>query len=239
MPYREGQVKFAPGTIDRSQISAAIELISSTNILAYTAPDLPVNKSPNGISSSSSSSFRSADDSDIPNYTPITSPSTSSRDESPVSVEPNTPSYFDAATRAKLSARSSASSSQSKDSTPPIPQRALLHTKSHPNLGRERPQSKMTLPPISISTMNNSRIGQEPFNTLPESSHPFGKELEQVNEVAEEFTRSVRDEEEEILLNKGLKKFAVEDYIFEIQDLYTTYFGDERGRSQLSSNDWI
>ncbi|EAS33711.3 uncharacterized protein CIMG_04735 [Coccidioides immitis RS] len=239
MPFREGQVKFAPGTIDRSRISPAIELISSTNVLAYTAPDLPSTKSPNGLSSSSSSSFRSADDLDVPNFTPITSPATSTRDESPVSTEPSLPPYFESTKRPKPSARSSASSSRSKDATPPIPQRALLHTKSQPNLGREGPPSKMTLPPISLNNPASSRVNYEPYNTLPESTHPFMKELEQVNEVAEEFTRGVRDEEEEILLNKGLKKFAVEDYIFEIQDLYQTYFGDELGERQPMGGAWI
>ncbi|WEW58806.1 hypothetical protein PRK78_004274 [Emydomyces testavorans] len=238
MPFREGQVKFAPGTIDRSQISPAIELISSTNVLAYTAPDLPVNKSSNGVASSSSSSFRSADDLDVPSFTPITSPAVSSRDESPVSAERNVSSYFDSSKRPKPSVRSSASSSISKDNTPPIPQRALLHTKSHPNLGREGP-SKMPLPPISLNNLVNSRVNQEPYNTLPESAHPFVKELEQVNEVVEEFARGVRDEEEEILLNKGLKKFAVEDYIFEIQELYETYFGNDLSPQQPAGAAWI
>ncbi|EEP81911.1 predicted protein [Uncinocarpus reesii 1704] len=237
MPFREGQVRFAPGTIDRSQISPAVELLSSTNILAYTAPDLPINKRPNALSSSSSSS-RSADDLDIPNYTPITSPATSSRDESPISPEPGIPSYFDSMKRPKPSARSSASSSQSKDGTPPIPQRALLHTKSQPNLGREAPP-KITLPPISLHSSGVSRVNQEPYNTFSESSHPFMRELEQVNEVAEELTRGIRDEDEELLLHKGLKKFAVEDYIFEIQDLYLTYFGDDLSRQQPASAAWI
>ncbi|KAI1925885.1 hypothetical protein LOZ65_002696 [Ophidiomyces ophidiicola] len=240
MPFREGQVRFAPGTIDRSQISAAVELLSSTNVLAYTAPDLPGKQSPNGLSSSSSSSsFRSADDVDASNFTPATSPAVSSRVESPVSTEPSLPSYFNSSKQSKPSARSSASSSQSKDSTPPIPQRALLHTKSHPNLGRDPSTPKSMLPPISLNHPDGSRINQEPYNTLPESAHPFGKELAQVNEVAEEFTRSVRDEEEEILLNKGLIKYRVEDYIFEIQDLYETYFGDEWSERQQPTSAWI
>ena len=60
------------------------------------------------------------------------------------------------------------------------------------------------------------------FNGPADPNHPFGKELAQVNEVAEEFgaTQMLIDEEEQELLNKGLKKFAVSDYLDEIADLY-------------------
>lgn len=65
-------------------------------------------------------------------------------------------------------------------------------------------------------------------HSAPRASHPFRKELEQVNEVVEEFggVVPVPDEEEQILLSKGLKKFSVDDYLYEIEDLYLTYFGD-------------
>jgi hypothetical protein len=51
--------------------------------------------------------------------------------------------------------------------------------------------------------------------------HPFGKELAQVNEVAEEFgvTKPMVDEEERILMAKGLQKFGAADYLAEIQGL--------------------
>jgi hypothetical protein len=55
-----------------------------------------------------------------------------------------------------------------------------------------------------------------------ESNHPFGKELEQVNELAEEFGVSdvaVFDEEED-LVSHGLMKFGAEDYVTEIQGLF-------------------
>lgn len=61
------------------------------------------------------------------------------------------------------------------------------------------------------------------------SSHPFGKELEQVNEVAEEF--GVRDdlfeEEEQLLKERGLLKFEVQDYISEIEGLFGGVFEDK------------
>jgi len=73
------------------------------------------------------------------------------------------------------------------------------------------------------------------FNSS-EGSHPFGKELEQVNEVAEDFgvSDSVLDEEEQLLRRKGLKKFGVVDYMMEIEDLYGGVFEDK-----LTQTAWI
>ena len=70
------------------------------------------------------------------------------------------------------------------------------------------------------------------------SPHPFGKELAQVNEVAEEFgaTARILDEEEQDLLNKGLHKFRVEDYLDEIAGLYGGIFDDKLGPI---ANPWI
>jgi len=66
------------------------------------------------------------------------------------------------------------------------------------------------------------------FTGAVDAVHPFGKELAQVNEVAEEFgaVASVLDEEEELLLSKGLYKFGVDDYINEIQALYGGIYED-------------
>lgn len=68
--------------------------------------------------------------------------------------------------------------------------------------------------------------------------HPFSKELEQVNEVVEEFggTR-VLDEEELILRDKGLRKFTVDEYLVEIEDFYGSVFDDRRG--PIASGTWL
>jgi hypothetical protein len=70
------------------------------------------------------------------------------------------------------------------------------------------------------------------------SPHPFGKELAQVNEVAEEFGATARllDEEEQEILSKGLHKFGVEDYLDEIAGLYGGIFDDKLGPM---SKPWI
>lgn len=74
-------------------------------------------------------------------------------------------------------------------------------------------------------------------NRIPDvTPHPFGKELEQVNEVAEEFGAMMGDDEERALMSKGYHKFSVEDYLFDIQELHDSIFGDEvRPAGQL----WI
>lgn len=69
------------------------------------------------------------------------------------------------------------------------------------------------------------------FNTSADLSHPFGKELAQVNEIAEEFGATARllDEEEQEMMSKGLCKFNVEDYLDEIAGLYGGIFEDQLG----------
>ncbi|PGH03764.1 hypothetical protein AJ80_08634 [Polytolypa hystricis UAMH7299] len=236
IPHREGQTRLKPGTIKRNNISLPVQLLSTTNQLVYTAPDLRPSPS-SALSpkpSSSSSSLGSAEDSDTSSFmrsisSPITSPEISSDEVSPVGPEPNhLSSFFESHKRTRTStssvSRSRSSASSSSAESPMIPQRALSHTKqSHQELARQRSRSKMAPPPTSLTNTHALH------SSLDSTPHPFGKELEQVNEVAEEFggAHAVLDEEERILMTKGLFKFTAEDYLVEIQDLYRSIFGDE------------
>jgi hypothetical protein len=69
-----------------------------------------------------------------------------------------------------------------------------------------------------------------PIEAMAPQSHPFGNELAQVSELAEEYGGQVRmdhiDEEEQDLLRRGLYKFRAEDYMSEIQGLFVAAFGD-------------
>ncbi|KKZ62174.1 hypothetical protein EMCG_03312 [[Emmonsia] crescens] len=313
MPYREGQPKFAAGTIKRKEISLPVQLVSSTNLLAYNAPDLPKSKSNSNNSSkppqsdqlpelkkstvspanSSSSSFRSGSDSDVANSsspssssssipspshgsgTPITSPELSAEEVSPILPEPNHLSgYFDSPKRSKTHHYNRSSTSSSLSQTPKLPHRSLSHTKrSHQELARQRSLSRGSVSPppptttslthsqsnsnshsinrtLSTHSTRSSRLSQERLRQVPESSaftstsistppHPFGKELEQVNEVAEEFAtvqHAVIVEEEQMLVQRGLYKFEVEEYIMEIEGLYRAFFDDVVGYSSSSSS---
>lgn len=65
-------------------------------------------------------------------------------------------------------------------------------------------------------------------STIEEETHPFGKELEQLNEVAEEFGGVVRDAQYDadvaIIQEKGLGIFCAADYLSEIQPLFSNAY---------------
>ncbi|KAL2868692.1 uncharacterized protein BJX67DRAFT_348961 [Aspergillus lucknowensis] len=232
MPYREGQVKFSSGTIKRGKISAPVELLSTTNMLAYNAPDLHSHSA----SSSSTSSLQSPDESDLPfNQRAYPSPLTTP-DDSP--VEPNPLSgYFPKRSATVTSHPRASTSTTSSTDAPMVPKRALSHTKrTHQELARQRSLSRMSPPPLHANRSNpQARPAYDNYNTEP---HPFGKELEQVNEVVEEFGGApLFDEEERILHHKGLKKYSVDDYLVEIEDLYGSIFNDRLG--PIASTSWL
>jgi len=67
------------------------------------------------------------------------------------------------------------------------------------------------------------------FSHKPDVNHPFGAELAQVNELAEDFgvqDITVWDEEEQFLMEHGLQRFTVDDYVNEIQGLFGGVFDD-------------
>lgn len=233
MPYRgEGHVRFNSGSIKRSNISGPVQLISTTNMLAYNAPDIHSN-------SSSASSLRSGDDFDAVSphsySSSITTPDVSPHDSIP--VDANAASYFPKRSVTMTSHPRSSTTSSSSNEAPLVPQRALSHTKrSHQELARKRSQHRMSPPPLAAPRSNPTiRASQDVF--FPET-HPFSKELEQVNEVAEEFGAThVMDEEEMVLHRKGLKKFTVDDYLTEIEDLYGSIFDDRLG--PISMGPWL
>lgn len=228
MPYREAH-KFS-GPINRDKISAPVELLSTTNMLAYNAPDI------HSATSSSTSSLQSPDDSEL-SFTqrsfgsPLTTP-----DESP--IEPNPlPSYFPKRSATITSHPRSSTSTASSTEAPLVPKRALSHTKrTHQELARQRSLSRLSPPPLnSLRSTSSSRPVHDSYKAEP---HPFSKELEQVNEVVEEFGGArILDDEELILRDKGLMKFTADDYLVEIEDLYGSIFDDYLG--SIGSGAWL
>ncbi|KAJ5502501.1 hypothetical protein N7463_005375 [Penicillium fimorum] len=231
MPYRgEGHVRLNSASIKRSNISGPVQLLSTTNMLAYNAPDINPVKS---AGSSSASSLGSRDDSETA-FSPqsyassMSSPDISPHGCSPIDANPMT-SYFPKRMGTVTSHPRSSTSSSSTTDAPLVPKRALSHTKrSHQELAHSRSISRMSPPPLNATRSTPTiRASQEFFQAEP---HPFGKELEQVNEVAEEFGGfNMLDDEERILYSKGLKKFSVEDYLVEVEELYGSIFEDTRG----------
>jgi len=221
---RGTSVKYPPGTINRTLISLPTELISTTNVQALTAPDI------RSVSGSSSGSISSGNDSDFSTIDRSFLTSAGNDNSSMDSSGPATPvtptaddhkSFFDL----KLTTPILPSIASPTLETPIIPQRALSHSKkAHVELSRKRSIQRMSPPPNSIAK-------PAARSNLDDTFHPFGNELAQVNEVAEEFgvaTKLMVEEEREIL-SKGLHKFGVNDYLDEIAGLYGGIFEDKLG----------
>ncbi|RDL36632.1 Uncharacterized protein BP5553_05984 [Venustampulla echinocandica] len=227
MPSRSLTTKhhhFSSGTI-RHKISAPIELISTTNMLSYNAPDIyPKAASASSTSSRASNSGDDSDRSPTTASSPTTSPESSDVGSTPSSPQPNHLScYFGAPSH----------QSNPSDPVPAIPQRALSHTKKNAEiLARKRSTSRISSTKNSISTVRSSvNIFAPEAEAEVAEEHPFGHELAQVTELAEEYGISqakmdVVDEEEQELISKGLFKFRAEDYMSEIQGLFMSAFGD-------------
>ena len=242
-------VKNASLQIDRAKISAPVALVSTTNMLSYNAPDIvPLQKVP------SEASAHSADDSDHSVSTRSRASSQASRDtltdassvssSSPTSPAPNHLSgYFAAANKNLRKSASSGQLQQLKESreewsampqVPAIPERALSHSKrAHERLAQKR--SLQHLP------RHEKRASVDMFrDAIQEEKHPFGKELEQLSEVVEEFNGVVRDAEMEadlaLIRERNLAIFCAADYLAEIQPLFSSRFNSHRPTAPLA---WI
>ncbi|TVY78316.1 hypothetical protein LSUE1_G006487 [Lachnellula suecica] len=227
---------FPAGTI-RHKISAPVVLLSTTNMLSYNAPDIfPKSATSSTSSTTSGRSSNSDDDSDrslTSPESPISSTGGSMSGSIPSSPEPNHLScYF-------------GSSNSGDESAPKIPQRAPSHTKKNAEIiARHRSASRKSSPKNSISTVRSS-INMFTANmdaTEQPEQHPFGNELAQVSELAEDYgiskeTLAVVSEEEQELVSRGLFKFRAEDYMSEIQGFFQTAFGD--AKTPMASSMWI
>ena len=73
--------------------------------------------------------------------------------------------------------------------------------------------------------------------------HPFGKELAQVSELAEEYSSVsdkviIVDPEEQELINNGLFKFSADQYIAEIQGFWQDAFCEPTSKPLVTAL-WI
>lgn len=65
------------------------------------------------------------------------------------------------------------------------------------------------------------------FSHKPEADHPFGAELQKVNELAEEFAMGdveILDEESQYQIDHGFHRYSAEEYINAIQPLWDIAF---------------
>ncbi|KAK0730629.1 hypothetical protein B0H67DRAFT_474265 [Lasiosphaeris hirsuta] len=280
-PQRSSTTKGGFGSI-RNKISAPVELIHTTNMLSYNAPDIFPK-----TASSTTSSHKSDDDLSDSVPASIESPPTSPDIESPpksvLSPEPNHLScYF---TMPGQPATPATPTTQIE--APVVPQRVASHTKkSYDSLIRQRSISRMSeqsqrtvstkasfsfsrSSSASTNTSATSHVSSPPPHyslktrasgslitpalssfsiaspqspspqqqaqqrkDFSQSQHPFGPELAQVSEIAEEYGVKEQvhkaDAEEQEMVAKGLVKFSAEDYLGEIHGLFTSLFGETK-----------
>lgn len=250
LPTRSQSMRNLSQHIDRTKISLPVALVSTTNMLSYNAPDIATMRH---VSSSTSLSHSSADDSDHSVSTRSRASSHASRDttltdassveSSPISPKANHLSgYFPSAGKQLKKSASTASLQQVQEEVvepvPAIPLRALSHSKrAHERLAHKRSlqhvPGRNSLSSRSSGSVRSSREQRSSLDmfkaTIEEEAHPFGKELEQLNEVVEEFSGVVRDAESEadlsVMRSQNLAAFCAADYLSEIQPLFSSRFG--------------
>ena len=237
-PTRASSMRDSNQHIDRNKISSPVALLSTTNMLSYNAPDIATMRHASS-SSSSTLSHSSAEDSDhtlSSNRSRETLTDASSIDSSPTSPEPNHLSCYFPATQTPHRSASSGNlfrKSELTEKVPGVPERAVSHSKrAHERVVHKRSLQNMK-PPSSLH-MREQRSSREHrtyfdmFKSTVEEGHPFGKELEQLNEVVEEFGGVVMDVEMEedlaSMSQKGLVKLCATDYLDEIRPLYSGLF---------------
>ncbi|EFQ28831.1 hypothetical protein CGRA01v4_10273 [Colletotrichum graminicola] len=255
----------------RHKISAPMELVHTTNMLSYNAPDI---RPRTGTDASSNSSRKSTEEDSESARSAASSPPTSP-DVAPHELlkEPNHLSCYFVSPGAPNNASKT-------PEVPTIPKRAPTHTKqaSFDAVARQRSLSQMSKASdktvsskasmtfsarassgsSAASTMSHHSITpaiktplppmptpafqhQSPRQEKVTESHPFGRELAQVTEIAEEFgiKDDVMYEEERLLKAEGLYKFAADDYLSEVQSLFPNFFTDSQAPQRSMATAWI
>lgn len=88
-----------------------------------------------------------------------------------------------------------------------------------------------------------SSINMFAANVETMDHHPFGKELAQVTEIAEEYglmteNMAIVDPEEQELISQGFFKFSAEEYINEIRSYFEVAYGEPKPKPAMASM-WI
>lgn len=196
----------------RAQISAPVALVSTTNMLSYDAPNIagtiPIvhrdfSSSSEESDSNGSVHSRETDPTDL-----------SSPESSPTTAEPN-----------HLSQYFQPGDSPKPEPSPMLPRRAPSHSKrAHEALSRKRSVQRARSP----SQGRVVRSSADMFNSSVDAPNPFGKELAQLDAVAEEFA-GVRTEAEFDALcmkTRGLAVCSADEYLSEIDGLVTILLDD-------------
>ncbi|CUS10182.1 unnamed protein product [Tuber aestivum] len=192
------------GSISKIQISAPVELISTTNMISYTSPSLRSSIShPSPPTSSTSTSPTS---SRFPPSSPSSSSASSNSGSDSEISSPDEPSplpnhlsmYFAPAIPAR---------SKSRRTAPPPP-----------------PPAHPAPAPVAGLSLTRTRSQQKMHSRGVRASNPFGVELAKVAEMAEDIGVQVLDADEEFMVEHGLQKFSADDYAAEIDGVFDDMF---------------
>lgn len=253
--------------VDRSQISSPVALVSTTNMLSYDAPDIvSLGRQVSSSSAKSKSSVGSVEDlrstyssKSTPSLTDASSieDSLSSPHSRHASAWPTSDAGPDVDIHSPLSTTNSpippppasplphpksfTSAPKQTLTTPILPERALSHSKkAHEQLARKKSLQSIS----STQSLRRVRSSVEMTRTSIDDvlasaeAHPFHKEIQQLEKVAEEFgavttmstenTGDMKSDEEEIayMATHGLARFGLADYISEIKPLFSGLYGE-------------
>jgi hypothetical protein len=91
-----------------------------------------------------------------------------------------------------------------------------------------KPQQQPRPIPKSVpepEAVRQTRASEEIFQVLPSGSpHPFSKELRQLDLVAEDYRDAAYEEDMEVMQQRGLHRFCANDYIQDLQPVFSHYF---------------
>ncbi|RDA84673.1 hypothetical protein CP532_3518 [Ophiocordyceps camponoti-leonardi (nom. inval.)] len=254
-----GQTPRRSHSMLRHKISAPIELIHTTNMLSYNAPDIPRTSSLDTDSATPSQESTPPTSPEVGSGSPSPHPNhltlyfenpaksmTVVEEEKPPQIPKRSPSHtkknsFDAIARSRSASRLSSHSDLS------------LSTKTGQSFSRSSSTSTRA---SSISQVSTTKQ-QAPPTPLPlppappavaplaaaADGHPFGQELAKVKELAEEFGVDDRlpviDEEQQYLDARGLIKLSADEYLGAIHSLASAFFPDSKHGPAMSTPLWI
>ena len=227
--------------VNRAQISSPVALVSTTNMLSYSAPNITSAQANYRDFSASTASSTSGEESDASTnsiHSNDTNTDMSSVDESPICAAPNhLSSYFQPAvdTTNNSPMHSPSMSTSATFEAPTLPQRAASHSKqAHESLSRKRSVQRMQSPPTSARASSEFTPSLGASVEAPRDN-PFGKELEQLDEIAEEFGQTVRNAEYDAdtayMRSHNLGVYAASDYLNEIHGMIAETFHEQREAS--------
>lgn len=221
----------------RAQISSPVALVSTTNMISYSAPDINgLNRRDFSASTTSSTSGEDSDASANSIHSNDTHTDMSSIDESPTCPSPNhLSSYFKPAvdTSSNSPNHSPSLSASASFEGPTLPKRAPSHSKhAHESVSRKRSVQRLQSPPESARASASSEFTPSLSASVEAPrENPFGKELEQLDEIAEEFGQTVRNAEHDAdaayMRSRNLGAFAASDYLNEIHGLIVETFQEQ------------